>query len=175
MPRKCGASSTIPKAFNFRFQIGPVPTRRSMVTATVRTYENLNKFWAQRPLHHERGLALRRASRTSRGSLAPPGRHRQGALNVELMPTMVGVWENYKLYLSRGISLSHGIAICRATSPSTTTNWSMTSGAPPPPDVVTDAPYSATSVPTHSTITSDGQTYRILPPRPCLPCRDEKR
>ena len=44
------------------------------------------------------------------------------------MPTIVGVWENYKLYLDRGTNLSDGIERSQGFLHSTIMNWSTISG-----------------------------------------------
>ena len=96
--------------FNFRFQIGSCanqnPTHGNGHRA--RTYENLNQDWAEKThfhimngdwLYEELRAYPVEAWRLRAGiDQIPPV--------VDLMPTVVGVWENYKLYLSRGISLA---------------------------------------------------------------------
>jgi hypothetical protein len=42
---------------------------------------------------------------------------------VNLMPTVVGVWENYKLYLSRGSRFPNGTGMFPVSSPLMTMNW----------------------------------------------------
>src|SRR5439155_1131256 len=72
------------------------------------TYENLNRDWAGKlHFHIMNGDWLYEELRTY-----PPEAWRlvQGVDKlpkcVEVMPTVVGVWENYKLYLSRGVELA---------------------------------------------------------------------
>ena len=96
--------------FNFRFQIGSCANQNPIHGNghRARTYENLNRFWAGKThFHIMNGDWLYEELREHP---VEAWRLRAGIdkvpLNVELMPTMVGVWENYKLYLSRGISLS---------------------------------------------------------------------
>lgn len=96
--------------FNFRFQIGSCANQNPIHGNghRARTYENLNRYWADKThfhimngdwLYEELREHPVEAWRLRAGIGQVPS-------NVELMPTMVGVWENYKLYLSRGISLS---------------------------------------------------------------------
>lgn len=96
--------------FNFRFQIGSCANQNPYHGNghRARTYENLNRSWADKThFHIMNGDWLYEELREHP---VEAWRLRAGIdkvpLNVELMPTMVGVWENYKLYLSRGISLS---------------------------------------------------------------------
>ncbi len=96
--------------FNFRFQIGSCANQNPIHGNghRARTYENLNRDWTENThfhimngdwLYEELRAYPVEAWRLRSGIDAVPQ-------NVDLMPTMVGVWENYKLYLSRGISLS---------------------------------------------------------------------
>ena len=96
--------------FNFRFQIGSCANQNPIHGNghRAKTYENLNQDWANKThFHIMNGDWLYEELREH-----PPEAWRLRAgidqlpRNVELMPTMVGVWENYKLYLSRGHSLS---------------------------------------------------------------------
>lgn len=96
--------------FNFRFQIGSCANQNPLNGAGHRatTYEHLNQDWADKVhFHIMNGDWLYEELRTY-----PPEAWRltQG-LNVlppivDAMPTIVGVWENYKLYLSRGVELA---------------------------------------------------------------------
>ena len=96
--------------FNFRFQIGSCANQNPIHGNghRAKTYENLNRDWAQKTnfhimngdwLYEELREYPVEAWRLRAGIDALPP-------VVNLMPTVVGVWENYKLYLSRGISLS---------------------------------------------------------------------
>lgn len=96
--------------YNFRFQIGSCANQNPLHGNghRLQTYENLNRDWAKKThfhimngdwLYEELREYPVEAWRLRAGiDSVPP--------IVELMPTMVGVWENYKLYLSRGIELS---------------------------------------------------------------------
>jgi phosphodiesterase/alkaline phosphatase D-like protein len=96
--------------FNFRFQIGSCANQNPIHGNGHRstTYEHLNRDWAEKVhFHIMNGDWLYEELREH-----PPEAWRLvqgiGSLprSVEVMPTVVGVWENYKLYLNRGISLS---------------------------------------------------------------------
>ena len=96
--------------FNFRFQIGSCANQNPLhgVGHTLPTYETLNRDWADKVhFHVMNGDWLYEEMRQY-----PPEAWRltQGVedfpLVVKVMPTVVGVWENYKLYLSRGDALS---------------------------------------------------------------------
>ena len=96
--------------FNFRFQIGSCANQNPVHGNghRAKTYENLNRDWADKThfhimngdwLYEELREYPVEAWRLRAGiNQVPPV--------VSHMPTVVGVWENYKLYLSRGISLS---------------------------------------------------------------------
>ena len=96
--------------FNFRFQIGSCANQNPMHGGGHRatTYEHLNNDWADKVhfhimngdwLYEELRTYPVEAWRLSMGLTALP-------LPVKIMPTVVGVWENYKLYLSRGVELA---------------------------------------------------------------------
>jgi len=96
--------------FNFRFQIGSCANQNPLHGNghRLRTYENLNRDWAHRThfhimngdwLYEELRTHPAEAWRLTQGIDALPR-------PVELMPSVVGVWENYKLYLDRGVELS---------------------------------------------------------------------
>lgn len=96
--------------FNFRFEIGSCANQNPLhgIGHHTPTYEVLNRDWANRVhFHIMNGDWLYEELREY-----PPEAWRltQGVrdypLAVQVMPTVVGVWENYKLYLSRGIELS---------------------------------------------------------------------
>jgi alkaline phosphatase D len=96
--------------FNFRFQIGSCANQNPIHGNGHRspTYEVLNRDWAEKVhFHIMNGDWLYEELRQY-----PPEAWRliQGAaefpLPVQVMPTVVGVWENYKLYLSRGVDLA---------------------------------------------------------------------
>jgi alkaline phosphatase D len=96
--------------FNFRFQIGSCANQNPLHGGGHRatTYENLNRDWAEKVhFHIMNGDWLYEELRT----YSPEAwRLVQGLQHfpmvVEVMPTIVGVWENYKLYLSRGGELA---------------------------------------------------------------------
>ncbi len=96
--------------FNFRFQIGSCANQNPLHGNghRIRTYENLNRDWADRThfhimngdwLYEELRAYPVEAWRLAQGIAQVPR-------NVELMPSVVGVWENYRLYLERGVSLA---------------------------------------------------------------------
>ena len=96
--------------FNFRFQIGSCANQnpRHGNGHRLTTYEHLNRSWSDRVHFHIMNgdwlyEELRRyppeAWRLTQGVKDYP-------LAVRVMPTVVGVWENYKLYLSRGVELA---------------------------------------------------------------------
>ena len=96
--------------FNFRFQIGSCANQNPLHGPGHRatTYEYLNRDWADKVhFHIMNGDWLYEELREY-----PPEAWRliqaapQFPLTVKVMPTIVGVWENYKLYLSRGVELS---------------------------------------------------------------------
>ena len=96
--------------FNFRFQIGSCANQNPVHGNghRAKTYETLNRDWADKThFHIMNGDWLYEELREYP---AEAWRLRAGIDEippvVEHMPTVVGVWENYKLYLSRGISLS---------------------------------------------------------------------
>lgn len=96
--------------FNFRFQIGSCANQNPLngIGHRTPTYETLNRDWAERVhfhimngdwLYEELREHPPEAWRLTQGVDAYP-------LPVQVMPTIVGVWENYKLYLSRGTELA---------------------------------------------------------------------
>lgn len=96
--------------FNFRFQIGSCANQnpRHGIGHRQPVYENLNKSWADKThfhimngdwLYEELREHPVEAWRLRAGVKEVPR-------SVQVMPTVVGVWENYKLYLSRGMELS---------------------------------------------------------------------
>ncbi|WP_390881386.1 alkaline phosphatase D family protein [Thalassoroseus pseudoceratinae] len=96
--------------YNFRFQIGSCANQNPLHGGGHRllTYEHLNRDWADKVhFHIMNGDWLYEELREY-----PPEAWRltQGVkdypLSVKIMPTVVGVWENYKLYLSRSGELS---------------------------------------------------------------------
>ena len=96
--------------FNFRFQIGSCANQNPLHGGGHRatTYEHLNNTWSDRvDFHIMNGDWLYEELRT----YSPEAwRITQGVddfpRSVKVMPTVVGVWENYKLYLSRGVELA---------------------------------------------------------------------
>lgn len=96
--------------FNFRFQIGSCANQNPLHGGGHRatTYEHLNRDWSDKVhFHIMNGDWLYEELRTYP---AEAWRLTQGVdqlpLPVQVMPTVVGVWENYKLYLSRGTELA---------------------------------------------------------------------
>ena len=96
--------------FNFRFQIGSCANQNPLngIGHRTPTYETLNRDWSNRVhfhimngdwLYEELREYPPEAWRLTHGLDAFP-------LSVQVMPTIVGVWENYKLYLSRGTELA---------------------------------------------------------------------
>lgn len=96
--------------FNFRFQIGSCANQNPLHGAGHRatTYEHLNNHWADKVnFHIMNGDWL---YEELRDYPAEAWRLIQGVSKlptvVETAPTIVGVWENYKLYLDRSEALS---------------------------------------------------------------------
>ena len=96
--------------FNFRFEIGSCANQNPLHGAGHRAlvYEHLNRDWADKVhfhimngdwLYEELREYSPEAWRIVQGLEDYP-------LVVKVMPTIVGVWENYKLYLSRGVELA---------------------------------------------------------------------
>ena len=96
--------------FNFRFEIGSCANQNPLhgIGHRAPTYENLNRDWADKVnfhimngdwLYEEQREFPAEAWRLTQGVESLPS-------VVEIMPTVVGVWENYKLYLSRGNDLA---------------------------------------------------------------------
>ncbi|TWU55037.1 PhoD-like phosphatase [Rubripirellula reticaptiva] len=96
--------------FNFRFQIGSCANQNPLHGPGHRstTYEHLNADWADKVhFHIMNGDWLYEELRTFP---TEAWRLIQGVTNlpniVQVAPTIVGVWENYKLYLDRGVELA---------------------------------------------------------------------
>ncbi len=96
--------------FNFRFEIGSCANQNPLHGGGHRlvAYENLNRDWADKVhFHIMNGDWLYEELREY-----PPDAWRltlglkDFPQAVQVMPTVVGVWENYKLYLSRGVELA---------------------------------------------------------------------
>ena len=96
--------------FNFRFQIGSCANQNPLhgIGHRTPTYEVLNRDWAHRTHFHimngdwsyeELREFPPEAWRLIQGVKEFP-------MSVQVMPTVVGCWENYKLYLGRGTTLS---------------------------------------------------------------------
>ncbi|MCA8995541.1 MAG: metallophosphoesterase family protein, partial [Planctomycetaceae bacterium] len=96
--------------FNFRFEIGSCANQNPLhgVGHRLPTYENLNRDWAEKVhfhimngdwLYEELREYPPEAWRLTQGVDGLPN-------SVSVMPSVVGVWENYKLYLSRGVDLA---------------------------------------------------------------------
>ncbi|MDB4549999.1 alkaline phosphatase D family protein, partial [Akkermansiaceae bacterium] len=96
--------------FNFRFEVGSCANQNPLHGIGHRSpvYENLNQDWADKThfhimngdwLYEELRTYPSEAWRLIQGQdTLPP--------TVKTMPSIVGVWENYKLYLSRGNELA---------------------------------------------------------------------
>ncbi len=96
--------------FNFRFQIGSCANQNPYhgIGHRTPTYENLNRDWADDVhFHIMNGDWL---YEEERDYPAEAWRLTQGIDEMpkvtRVMPTITGVWENYKLYLSRGVELA---------------------------------------------------------------------
>ena len=96
--------------FNFRFEVGSCANQNPLhgIGHWQPTYEHLNRDWADKVhFHIMNGDWLYEELREHP---AEAWRLRQGIeklpRSVEVMPTIAGVWENYKLYLSRGDELA---------------------------------------------------------------------
>ncbi len=96
--------------FNFRFEAGSCANQNPLngIGHRAPTYENLNRDWADKThFHIMNGDWLYEELREYP---AEAWRLEQGVeklpRSVEVMPTVVGVWENYKLYLERGVELA---------------------------------------------------------------------
>ncbi|MGC6457634.1 MAG: alkaline phosphatase D family protein [Akkermansiaceae bacterium] len=96
--------------FNFRFEVGSCANQNPLhgIGHPLPVYYNLNRSWADKVhFHIMNGDWLYEELREY-----PPEAWRlvqginQVPSTVEVMPTIVGVWENYKLYFDRGIELS---------------------------------------------------------------------
>jgi len=96
--------------FNFRFEIGSCANQNPLhgIGHRTPTYEALNRDWARKVHFHimngdwsyeELREYPPEAWRLTQGVDKLP-------MSVQVMPTIVGCWENYKLYLRRGTALS---------------------------------------------------------------------
>ncbi len=93
--------------FNFRFEVGSCANQNPIhgIGHRAPVYENLNQHWADKThfhimngdwLYEELRTYPAEAWRLTQGVNALPP-------VVENAPSIVGVWENYKLYMSRGV------------------------------------------------------------------------
>ena len=93
--------------FNFRFEVGSCANQNPLhgIGHRAPVYENLNQDWADKThfhimngdwLYEELRTYPAEAWRLTQGVNALPP-------VVENAPSIVGVWENYKLYMSRGV------------------------------------------------------------------------
>ena len=93
--------------FNFRFQLGSCANQNPIhgIGHRTPTYENLNRDWAEKVHFHIMNGDW--SYEELREYPAEAWRLVQGVEElpqvVKTMPTVVGCWENYKLYLSRGV------------------------------------------------------------------------
>jgi len=98
--------------FNFRFQFASCANQNpgSGIGPTLPTYDTLLRDWKDRVnftimngdwLYEERRDYPAEAWRLAHGVAPDAVPH-----TVELAPSIVGVWENYRLYLERGVNLS---------------------------------------------------------------------
>jgi len=96
--------------FNFRFEAGSCANQNPLhgIGHDAPTYRNLNRDWADKVhfhimngdwLYEELRDYPAEAWRLHQGATALPR-------SVQVMPTVVGVWENYRLYLERGVQLA---------------------------------------------------------------------
>jgi alkaline phosphatase D len=96
--------------FNFRFEAGSCANQNPLsgIGHATPTYETLNRDWAAKThfhimngdwLYEELREYPVEAWRLEQGVAQLPRA-------VAVMPTVVGVWENYKLYLERGVELA---------------------------------------------------------------------
>lgn len=98
--------------FNFRFEIGSCANQNPLhgLGHHLPTYETLNRDWADKVhFHIMNGDWLYEELReypVDAWRIAHGLEVSQLPSAVRHMPTVVGVWENYKLYLSRGYELS---------------------------------------------------------------------
>ena len=96
--------------FNFRFQLGSCANQNPIhgIGHRTPTYENLNRDWASKTHFHIMNGDW--SYEELREYPAEAWRLVQGIDElpqvVKTMPTVVGCWENYKLYLSRGVDLA---------------------------------------------------------------------
>ncbi|NNM31294.1 MAG: metallophosphoesterase family protein [Akkermansiaceae bacterium] len=96
--------------FNFRFEVGSCANQNPLhgIGPTLPAYRTLNREWASKVnfhimngdwLYEERREYPASAWKLEQGIDIVPR-------VVDAMPTVVGVWENYKLYLDRGVELA---------------------------------------------------------------------
>jgi phosphodiesterase/alkaline phosphatase D-like protein len=96
--------------FNFKFEIGSCANQNPLhgIGHRTPTYENLNRDWADKVHFHimngdwsyeELREYPPEAWRLTQGLDKFP-------LTVQVTPTIVGCWENYKLYLRRGVEVA---------------------------------------------------------------------
>lgn len=96
--------------FNFRFEVGSCANQNPLhgIGHQLPTYNHLVQDWSDKVhfhimngdwLYEELRAYPSEAWRLVQGVSQVPR-------TVDIMPTIVGVWENYKLYLDRGIALS---------------------------------------------------------------------
>ncbi|MDA7613743.1 metallophosphoesterase family protein [Verrucomicrobiales bacterium] len=96
--------------FNFRFEVGSCANQNPLhgIGHQLPTYQHLNRDWADKVhfhimngdwLYEELREYPAEAWRLLQGAASVPR-------TVSVMPTIVGVWENYKLYLDRGDALA---------------------------------------------------------------------
>jgi len=106
--------------FNFRFQIGSCANQNPLhgIGHQSPTYKTLNRDWADKVnFHIMNGDWLYEELRTyptEAWRLVQGVQQDQMPNSVTVMPTVVGVWENYKLYLSR----NHELAAWHRNTPS---------------------------------------------------------
>ena len=96
--------------FNFRFQIGSCANQNPLHGNGHRapTYEHLNRDWADKVHFHimNGDWSYEELREYSPEAWRLVQGVRQLPMSVRVMPTVVGCWENYKLYLSRGVELA---------------------------------------------------------------------
>lgn len=98
--------------FNFRFQVGSCANQNPLhgIGHQLPTYETLNRDWADRVHFHIMNGDWLYEELREYPLNAWAAAHGAGQdslpFSLQVMPTLIGVWENYKLYLSRGYELS---------------------------------------------------------------------
>ncbi|MEM6363475.1 MAG: metallophosphoesterase family protein [Planctomycetota bacterium] len=112
LPSKSGSTSehNSDGLFNFRFQIGSCANQNPLhgIGHDSPTYRNLNRDWADKVHFHVMNGDWLYEELREYPTEAWRLTHAVDSLprSLQIMPTLAGVWENYKLYLSRQHDLS---------------------------------------------------------------------